>query len=214
MSEPFAIPDALLAVAERALNGYLALDPEGARRFQPLTGRVIGCEITGFGTRITLIPGPDRIQIFGAWEGEPDCLIRGTPLALLRLIGATRQDSELAAGTVTVEGDTALAHDFKRALSGLDVDWEERLARVIGDPLAHQTGEQARAAGRWSARTAESMTANLREYLQEEGRLLPTHYEVETFLRQVDVLRDDTERLAARLDRLEPRHDTGADGPR
>jgi ubiquinone biosynthesis protein UbiJ len=41
------------------------------------------------------------------------------------------------------------------------------------------------------------------EYLQEEGRDVPTRVEVDEFLEDVDRLRDDTERLEARLSRLE-----------
>ena len=43
------------------------------------------------------------------------------------------------------------------------------------------------------------------EYLQEEGRDLPTRTEVEEFLSGVDQLRDDAERLEARLARVEAR---------
>jgi len=46
---------------------------------------------------------------------------------------------------------------------------------------------------------------NLREYLQEEARLLPTRYEAKEFLDAVDALRDDVERLAARVERLRSR---------
>ena len=48
-----------------------------------------------------------------------------------------------------------------------------------------------------------TMGDNIREYLQEESRDLPTRYEVEKFGQQVGELRDDVERIAARLKRLE-----------
>ena len=41
------------------------------------------------------------------------------------------------------------------------------------------------------------------EYLQEEGRDVPARVEVDEFLEGVDRLRDDTERLDAKLARLE-----------
>jgi len=41
------------------------------------------------------------------------------------------------------------------------------------------------------------------EYLQEEGRDVPTRVEVDEFLDGVDRLRDASERLEARLARLE-----------
>ena len=46
------------------------------------------------------------------------------------------------------------------------------------------------------------MGGNIREYLQEESRDVPTRYEVDRFTKQVGTLRDDVERVAARLNRL------------
>ncbi len=202
MSEGIQIPDALLAVVEQALNRYIELDPEGAAGFAALEGRIIGIELKGFGTRVTIIPSAQRLQLFGGYDAPPDCLIRGTPLGLARMGMAERKETQVIKGEVEIEGDTTLAQAFNRALAGLDVDWEEQLARVIGDPFAHQVGTRVRAAARWGQKTSESLTADLQEYLQEEARLLPTRYEIEAFLAQVDILRDDVERAEAHVERL------------
>jgi ubiquinone biosynthesis accessory factor UbiJ len=202
VSEGIQIPDALLAVVEQALNRYIELDPEGAAGFAALEGRIIGIELKGFGTRVTIIPSAQRLQLFGGYDAPPDCLIRGTPLGLARMGMAERKETQVIKGEVEIEGDTTLAQAFNRALAGLDVDWEEQLARVIGDPFAHQVGTRVRAAARWGQKTSESLTADLQEYLQEEARLLPTRYEIEAFLAQVDILRDDVERAEAHVERL------------
>ena len=199
------IPDALLAVVELTVNRYLALDPEGAAAFAPLAGRIIAIELTGFGTRITVIPSERGLQLFGLYDAEPDCLIQGSPLALARLGMTADKETPLVSGEVSIAGDTTLAQDFSAALARLNVDWEEQLARVIGDPFARQVGNRVRDAEQWTARTSATLTANLSEYLQEERRLLPTRYEVEAFLQQVDTLRDDVERLAARIEQLAKR---------
>ncbi|MTW21290.1 ubiquinone biosynthesis accessory factor UbiJ [Allochromatium palmeri] len=199
------IPDALLAVVEQALNRYLTLDPEGAAAFDALEGRIIAIEAKGFGTRITVIPGVRGLQLFGAYDAEPDCLIQGSPLALTRLGMTEHKEAQFVTGEVEISGDTALAQDFSAALAGLNVDWEEQLAQVIGDPFARQVGNRVRDAERWTQRTSASMTANLTEYLQEERRLLPTRYEVDAFLTQVDTVRDDVERLGARIAQLAKR---------
>jgi len=210
----FAIPAGLLATIEAALNQYIALDPEGARAFAPTYGHIICIDIEGLGARLTLIPGPDRLQVFGAYDATPDCLIRGAPLALLRMMTAGRKQSQLSSGAVRIEGDAAVAQALSDALAGLDVDWEEQLARVLGDPIANQIGRAVRAAGDWGGRTRETARANLKEYLEEESRLLPTRYEVDEFLRQVDTLRDDVERLAARIARLAAHADAERGSPR
>jgi len=48
------------------------------------------------------------------------------------------------------------------------------------------------------------------EYLTEESRDLPARPEVEDWIAQVDRLREDADRLEARLALLERRHGTGA----
>jgi len=203
-SEGIQVPNAVLSAIEAALNRYLALDPEGARGLAPLYGRIIGIEIRGLGTQVTLVPGPDRVQVFGVYDATPDCLIRGAPLALLRMMTAEQKDAEISKGAVEIEGDSTIAHDLAKALGGLDVDWEEQLARLVGDPIAHPVGQGVRGLAEWGRRSADVLTADLREYLEEEARLLPTRYELSDFLAQVDALRDDVERLEARVQRLAP----------
>ncbi len=199
---PLVIPDAALAALEAVLNRYIALDPEGAARLARLQGRLICIELEGFGARIYVLPGASDLQLFGAYEGEPDCLMRGSPLALARMGLAERKEDGLFAGEVQVEGDTGLAQEFGAFLSGLSVDWEEQFSRLVGDPVAHGVGEGLRSAGRWGRASADTLTQDLKEYLQEEARILPTQYEVQTFLDRVDTVRDDVERLAARIERL------------
>ena len=80
---------------------------------------------------------------------------------------------------------------------------EEELARVLGDVAARQVANIARGFLDWGRKAASSLTTNVVEFLQEEGRDVPTRVEVEEFLEGVDHLRDDADRLEARLARLE-----------
>jgi ubiquinone biosynthesis protein UbiJ len=54
-------------------------------------------------------------------------------------------------------------------------------------------------------RAGTTFTQNVGEYLQEEGRDLPTRPEMNEFLEAVDRLRDDVERAEAKLVLLERR---------
>ncbi|WP_089724248.1 ubiquinone biosynthesis accessory factor UbiJ [Candidatus Thiosymbion oneisti] len=205
MNAGMPIPDAALAALEATINRYLALDPEGAARITDLQGKVILIEVAGFDTRLYLIPGPAGVHLYGDYAGTPDCVLRAAPLALARLGVSRRKEDRLFSGEVQVEGDTHLAQAFGDFLSGLEVDWEEQLARLVGDVAAHRIGSQVRAAGHWRRRTADTLTEDVKEYLQEEARLLPSRYEVQAFLDEVDRVRDGVERLAARIERLAQR---------
>jgi len=204
------IPDAALAALEATINRYLALDPEGAARITDLQGKMILIEVTGFDTRFYLIPGPAGVHLYGDYAGTPDCILRSAPLALARLGVSHRKADRLFSGEVQIEGDTHLAQAFGDFLSGLEVDWEEQLARLVGDVAAHRIGSRIRAADRWGRRTADTLTEDVKEYLQEEARLLPSHYEVQAFLDEVDLVRDGVERLAARIERLTQRQNVSA----
>lgn len=196
------LPDPLLAALEAVVNAVLALDPEGAARLAPVQGRVLRVEFAGLGTRVDILPGDGELRLFGQYDGPADCTVRGTPAALLAMTLAERQEDQVFHGAVEISGDNRVAQTIGAVLRGLDIDWEERVAQLLGDGVAHQLGEQARASARWVAQTRADLHTDIREYLTEEGRLLPSTDELRAFMADVDTLRDDVERFEARLNRL------------
>lgn len=196
---------AVLGGLEAALNRYLALDPAAMVRLAELHGQVICLEVLGLGLRVYVVPGPFGIQLLGRYQGDPACTLRCTPLGLARMGSTADSTDQLFSGQAEITGDTEVGHRFGKILSGLDIDWEEQLARVSGDVLAHEVGNRARALTRWGGRVLDNLGMDLQEYLQEEVRLLPTRLELEAFLEDVDTLRDDEQRLQARVARLEDR---------
>ena len=200
-----SIAELFCAGLEEALNQYIALDPKAPEQLAQLHGRVIALEIAGPEIRLFLVPGPGRIQVMHLHEGEPDCLLRGSPLALARLGAAEEKTDELFGGRIEISGDTELGRRFGEILGSLEIDWEEALACHTGDFVAHDIVSGARFVADRGRRTLDSLGRHLKDYAQSEGRLLPTREEVRAFLSQVDVLRDDAERLQARFDRLRER---------
>ncbi len=196
--------DLALASLEKAINAVLALDPLARKRLARHHGKVIGIHLRG--PEITLYFIPDEkggLQLQGSIEGEPDALLSGSPLDLIRSGDKESGSGQLFSGRVTITGDTALAHDFGATLAGLEIDWEEQLSKFTGDLIAHEAGNLARQALAYAEQTGERLALDLGEYLTEEARLLPHPNEVEEFVAEVDRLRDDTERLEARINRLE-----------
>jgi len=207
MSEGFPeLESGFHALLESALNRALRLDPEWREKLAPLTGRRIGLQLEGLGLRFVLYPHEAGIRVMGVPEGEladhADAVIRGTPLALggMALEGDERA---LFAGEVRIEGDVELGQRFRRLLDELDLDWEEALSRLTGDAFAHHLGRTLRGLGAWGRQALETLAQDAAEYLQVESGINPTREEVEDFVREVDTLRDDVERLAARVQRLQ-----------
>ena len=134
-------------------------------------------------------------------DSDPDILITGSLLTLARMAGSSGEEA-LRDGTLQITGDVRTAKAFQELLDCAKPDIEEELSSLIGDAAAHRLGSFARGVGRWSRDARSTMGSNIREFLQEESRDLPSRYEVERFTEQLDALRDGVARLEARFDRL------------
>ncbi len=196
-------PAWLTATIETALERYLSLDPEVAARLAHLHGKVMEVEVRGPDLHFYLLPTGHGIQVQGHYEGTPDACLRGAPLSLARLALSAQGRRTLFSGAVQLEGDAELGQALQNILNAVDIDWEELLARLTGDVVAHQAGNAVRGAQQWAARTRESLTLDIADYLHEETRQVPARGEVERFAAEVDTLRSDIERLAARVKRLQ-----------
>ncbi|MBE2294664.1 MAG: SCP2 sterol-binding domain-containing protein [Phycisphaerales bacterium] len=190
---------------QTALNLALRLDPENLPRLEALSGHVIAIEPSGMAMVLYLLPEPGGIRVMDRCEDQPSVWIRATPKALLQQWRGQRADGS----EITIEGDIGVGREFQAILAGLDIDWEEQLSRIIGDVAAHQVGGLWRGLRDWSQRTSHVLLRDGGEYLQQELRLLPPRQATEQFLRAVDLLREDTDRLSARVERLHRRLATG-----
>ncbi|MCP5158737.1 MAG: SCP2 sterol-binding domain-containing protein [Gammaproteobacteria bacterium] len=187
----------IIAGLENALNRYLRLDPEVLPRLAELEGAVIAIEPEGLDLTLYLFPGSKGIQVNNRYEGESTVRIRGALPALIR-----QWRGQSVGGQITVDGDSIVGRQFQTLLARLDIDWEEQLSTVVGDMLAHRFGTLWHGLRRWSQQTSATLLRDGSEYLQQELRALPPRSAVESFLGAVDLLREDADRLEARMARL------------
>ena len=148
----------------------------------------------------------DSIALSGASENDPDICITGSLLTLARMAG-NGDAAAIRDGSLELIGDAETAQAFQELLSAAKPDLEESVSTIVGDAAAHGLGRFSRGVRRWARDARSTMSANIREYLQEESREVPSRYEVERFAAEVGELRDDVERLAARIQQLQERAD-------
>ncbi len=190
--------ETLLQPIARVLNRNIRESTRASELCERLDGKLIAIRV-----RDTALAGYFEIDRTGLLlsttnDEEPDVVITGSLVALAFMAG----EDSIRDGSLDLTGDAATAQAFQQLLEHARPDIEEELSAVIGDTAAHGLGELARAVGRWARETRSIMGDNIREYLQEESREVPSRYEVDQFSRQVNQLRDDVDRLAARISRL------------
>lgn len=184
---------------EQLVNGYLRLDPEGCEQFSTLTGKGVAIELQGLGTYY-IFPEANGLRLETSHATLVDVTISGSPLALLKLLQS--QGYPLPSG-VQITGDLEVAQAFQNKIKNMDIDWEEQLSHFAGDVIAHSVGNMVRSVIHWGKEAISSVRQTTTEYIQEEIRHLPPRQEIKDFMRDVDIIRNDLERLEARIKRLE-----------
>lgn len=113
------------------------------------------------------------------------------------------QNRDRAFSYVRIEGDAEFANTISQLSKGLRWDAEHDLERLFGPIGAVRLAGGARAAVSGAATAGRRLAENVAEFLLEERRVLVRPATVETFADDVGRLRDDVERTAKRIARLE-----------
>jgi ubiquinone biosynthesis accessory factor UbiJ len=196
----------ITATLENVLNRGLPRSPRAQQLCAELAGRKVAVAIAG-SPRYVLVESTGMslklsTVLAAALVSTPaEATITGGPFSLLALSGPA-PEAVLQRGDVRIDGDAELAQKYRELALLLRPDLEEELSLVVGDVPAHQLGRFARAAIGWTLKAASTTVRNAAEYLGHERRDLVPRSEAEQFLRGVDTLREDVDRLAARIDLL------------
>lgn len=194
-----------LQKAEKAINYYLSLDPEIHNKLVHLNDSVIKIELLTIDTHFYIKISDNRFQLIKDYNAPADLIIRGNPLTLLSLIKGNNENIHtiLQNNDVTLIGKIDLALRLKNIFSQIEIDWEEYLSKICGDPLAHFIGTKFNRLKIWSTLAHKSLQRNINEYIHEEVNLFPSHYAYIDLFNDIDILRDDLERLTQRIDRIQ-----------
>jgi ubiquinone biosynthesis protein UbiJ len=194
-----------MEILQKALNRYLSLDPESAKRMERLQNKTVLIELTGLNEKFFLFFATDGVRLLRDDNLVPDTVIRGTPLRLLHLTltPATRQ--QFFSDDVSITGNLEVGQQVIHLFDEMEIDWEDQLSKIIGDASAYRLGSMARKLKGWLDDSKESLLQDVNEFLHEEKKLVPTSEALQDFYRDIDVLRMDADRLDARIQQLEAR---------
>jgi ubiquinone biosynthesis protein UbiJ len=183
---------------ESVLNRNIAASSTARSLCRRLQSKVLALHVEGLPLSLYFMSQGETMQLDTTHDGAVDATLSGTPLSFLRLAGP-KPESAVRAGAVHVQGDAEVAQAFSELLTHARPDFEEELSRVVGDVAAHQIGNLARSALGFTRRATDTLAQNVAEFLQEEGRDVPSRTEAEEFVAGVDALREAADRFEARL---------------
>ena len=186
---------------ETALNHALSLDPDTQSRLAALDGRSVQLQLRGIDLALAITVEGDRLKVGPAPEAS-DLRVAATPGSLLSMLFRRHSDG-MAPGKVEIAGDAELARRLEKLASGFAPDFEEAFTRTFGDVVGVPLAKAVRNGLTHARETASHLSQDGAAWLRDETRIALAPGEVEGFLDEVDALRERTERLDARLARLE-----------
>lgn len=187
-----------LAHLERAVNHALAFSLEWPDYAQRLNGIRLRCELSPMDIQVYVHIRDALVTLSTQGPETVDLVITATPSALLEMAQTKR-----AGPKISISGNAHLAQTLQQAMSALNIDWEGLLAEHIGDLAARQAGTLFDKLKHFAQRFTSTALSDTADYLVDEQELLPSKPEVEQFYKNVTTLRYDTDRLEARVRRLE-----------
>ena len=195
-----ALEAALRPIAS-LLNRNISESTPARELCQKLSGTVVAIRVRNTALAAYFVVNDEALDLVTSSADEPDVVITGSIITLARMAGQSGE-AAIRDGSLDLTGDAETAGEFQQLLAFAKPDVEEELSGIVGDVAAHRLGEIARGVGRWGRDARSTMGANIREYLQEESRDAPSRYELDAFSSNVSTLRDDVDRVEARLNRL------------
>lgn len=190
----------LLAPLAATLNHLLAQEPWARRELMPHAGKVacVAC-VDAPSVAVRLRVGADGMLAVAGADAPASVTIH-VKLADLPLIA---QNRERAFSYVRIEGDAEFANCLSSLSKSLRWEAEHDLEKVVGPVAAVRMVAGARAAFAAVKSGHQKLAENVAEFLAEERPVLLRPAVVADFSSGVTRLRDDVERAAKRIAKLE-----------
>lgn len=198
-------PALACAAVEIALNRYLRLERAALDDCAKLEGRSLALHVADLGWTFVIEPNAAGVRVLAEAATPPDVCVSAPTLRLLRLGASALAGGKGLPTGLEIEGDTELLQRFNAILARVGFDPEELAAKLVGDAAAHRVVGGLRGLFGWGRHAATRFSQDAAEYLVEEREDLARADEIETWMGEVDALREAGDRLEARLALLETR---------
>ena len=190
-----------LIVFQGLINRALAADSQVARRVDKLAGKSLRIDCAEPAFDIIIEIDQQRLILRQCLDNDHqvNTHLQGKLSSFIEVASSTDKAAAIINSDVRLIGDSQLLVDLQEALNLVDIDWEFHLAQLLGDVPAHLLGNFARTSADHLSRIPPIFARHLQEYLLEEAKLVPQHYEVEAQQKDVKATRQQIDRVEAKL---------------
>ncbi|NRB37038.1 MAG: SCP2 sterol-binding domain-containing protein [Pseudomonadales bacterium] len=211
---PALVNQAQLNVLQLLINKALKLDPLAQQRLNALAQKSLRIQCNEPDIDIVILVENESITLHVSElylnndeteKKSVTCHLSGNLSAYSKLLSEDDKAAALINSDLRLQGDSSLLMELEKIVSQVELDWEYHLAKLIGDLPAHFIGKRGRQSWYFLRATQPIFMRHLQEFILEEAQLCPNKLEMEQFIESVQSIEERSDRLQARIQRLQKR---------
>ena len=190
----------------RAINHVLGREEWALRDLSHHQGRVIEL-ILPIASMQLQIQDDSFIALLSEMHPHPDLVLEVDANSFSALSAPQGTIKDRAMRAVKITGDAQLAQLIAKLSNQLRWEYEEDLAKMIGDAPAHFICTQAKRFAQATEKAIVDLQGNMVEYLSEEKKVLLHQRDFVSHKMKIQAVRDAVERLEKRISFLQKSRD-------
>lgn len=186
---------------EPLINNLLKDDASAKEKLTRLNGKSFSVQLINLSIQLKLSVINDKLLLSNNTEGA-DCKVVTSTEHLKQLSDASQLTKLIKEDKLELEGDLAIAQAFSSLLMDNDINWQNALAKYVGDGVAYRILAKAESLAQLFKNKSTDANYTLSTLMTDELKVAPTEQEVTNFSVQVDDLAAKVDRLSAQLNQL------------
>lgn len=189
---------AAFMVVEPALNQALGYDVASKKKLERLENKKFSVVLVDLNLAVSLLVINGKIKLMTNTESS-DCVVKTKLDKLKSLSDASVLTKLIKSDELALEGDLAIAQAYSNLLMESDIDWQEWLAKYLGDAMAHRIARLLTQLHLLIMRKLADFDYTVASALTDELKVTPDKIEIDLFVDDVDHLNARAEHLFSQV---------------
>ena len=189
----------LLPALEVIINRALKADPAATAKIATIKNQVLEIHCEDWEMNFYIVVDSQGLQFHQKYSSASNTVIRGTLNNFLHVFIKGGDTKAVFNYPIDIIGNTHNIEVLRDAFKNIDIDFEEKLSHYLGDTLSHKLFFRLKEAKNVLKKSAENFTNQTKEFIHCETKSLVSQKQAEQFYADVAKLRDDVDRMEARV---------------
>lgn len=190
----------MIQIIDRALILLSKLDPQMSSLLLPLNNKTLRVEIIDIDFSVTLKIEKSKIH---ATDKHSKNVLKGKLAYILELIFNKNLQELIIANKLDYQGSLKDLNELNKFISAIDIDLAYKISEITNPEFAAAITKPFTKAKEYLRTSRQETIVDIKDFLTEEKRTLISQNEMNIFYRQVQELKQATDRTEAKLNLLQ-----------